>query len=241
MTRSLPIVAVFGSDKNPTLKPAKGLGKAIARAGGVLLTGGGREPKEGSVKERAMKGAREAGQEGRGRIGVLGKEERKNVWWQADGIEFSMSLGYGHRRNYVNAVLCDVAVAFDGGDGTTSEVAFALATTRPVILVGPEWASVYPLVRAEAAYNAFVTSSKTRVDGVGTAPVDRLITKAYGELSLPPRGKVEHVPLDRPPADIATLAMDLARHDGLRGEFPDLPDRADIADAYHSWLVGLEG
>ena len=57
MTRSLPIVAVFGSDMKPTLKPAKELGTAIARAGGVLLTGGGRAPKDGSVKERAMEGA----------------------------------------------------------------------------------------------------------------------------------------------------------------------------------------
>ena len=151
-----------------------------------------------------------------------------------------MSLGYEHRRNYVSAALCDVAVAFDGGDGTTSEVAFALATGRPVVLVGAEWASAYPLVRAEAAYDAFVTSSKTRVDGVGMDAIDILITKSYCELSLLPRGKTEQVPLDHPPAQTATLALDLARQDGLQGAFPDLPDRVDISDAYHSWLAGLE-
>jgi predicted Rossmann-fold nucleotide-binding protein len=44
---------------------------------------------------------------------------------------------YKHRRNYAEACICDGAIAFEGGDGTISEVLFALQLGHPVIVVGP--------------------------------------------------------------------------------------------------------
>jgi predicted Rossmann-fold nucleotide-binding protein len=240
MARSIPVVGIFGGDQEETLDPADQLGEAIATARATLLTGGGRELTEPSVKQRAMEGARRAewGQRG-ARISVLGKEEKK-VWVKAVGDQILLSLAYKHRRNYVNAMLCDVAVAFPGGDGTTSEVAFPLAAERPVILLGDEWAAAFPVVRSQATYDAFIKSATTRVPERGKDPVDVLIRGAYRKLTLESGTVVEHLPLDHPAVELAARAKQLAHEDGLQGHFPDLSDRAEICTTYNKWLDDLE-
>lgn len=241
MARSVPVIAVFGSDVAGTPAVSRKLGEAIALSGATLLTGGGQEPTENSVKEQAMEGARSAPRRRRGaRIGVLGKEENE-VWEKAVADEFLMSLAFSHRRNYVNAMLCDVAVAFVGGNGTTSEVAFALAAERPILLLGAEWAQGFPLVRTEAAFQEFLRSSKARVpDGDGEDPVDFLIKRAYKQLTLKSGAVVEHLPLAHPPEEVTAQAAKMARDDHLRGHFPDLPDRTGIAMAFQVWLAARE-
>jgi hypothetical protein len=55
------------------------------------------------------------------------------------GRGFLLKTKYQDERNYVNALLCDSAIALKGGAGTDSEVAFCLVLGRPVVLFGPGW------------------------------------------------------------------------------------------------------
>lgn len=140
------IAAIFG----PTYRKAKGgkqerkvpksildcardLGAKIA-AHNIVLTGG-EGPGECSVKDVAIAGA------GSGPwIGVIQRggleTECHNV---GNGIVVPTELK--HKRNFLEALMCDAAVAFmlPDGPGTRSEVACALALRRPVALVGKGW------------------------------------------------------------------------------------------------------
>jgi hypothetical protein len=46
--------------------------------------------------------------------------------------------GLGHKRNYLEACMCDAAIALPGGDGTVSEVTSSLSLDRPVAFLG-DW------------------------------------------------------------------------------------------------------
>ena len=56
---------------------------------------------------------------------------------QGSGLRISTDLD--HKRNYLEAALCDIAVCLSGGDGTVSEATFALALGRPVAFWGDDW------------------------------------------------------------------------------------------------------
>ncbi|NKK70072.1 hypothetical protein GFM13_06635 [Rhizobium leguminosarum bv. viciae] len=127
-----PIVAVFGS--KDFRSHAASLGGQIARAGAILLTGGdGRD--DGSVKNAAISGAKAAG----GRWIGVHRHTRDDglldptLKRQKTGL--ILRPGLGHRRNFLEACLCDVAIALKGGKGTVSEVAACVFLSRPVILV----------------------------------------------------------------------------------------------------------
>lgn len=240
--RHPPVVAVFGSTEEPTLVPAERLGKAVVDDGSVLLTGGGRSPEDRSVKEAAMRGAGAAGTPAaRGRrVGVLGVES-DNV-----GIEISDSgvifePGLGHGRNYLNAAMCDVAIAFHGGHGTDSEVAFALSLGRPVVLVGPGWETSFPPGEDDSARTALVRSARRRVKGDDGSALGDLISRAYEDLATA-RLRVQRCGLDEPADQLAVAAGGLAEDVGLHGVVPTLHDREDLdelAQQYRDWLAEL--
>jgi len=121
-----PIVAVFGGGgpKAPT-EAAHRLGRALAQMGVFVLTGG-----RGGVMKNASKGALEAGGH---TIGILpwgGPEadEKANKY-----VEHAVYTGLGEGRNYLNVLLCDAAVAMNGGAGTLSEIGLALKLERPLV------------------------------------------------------------------------------------------------------------
>ncbi|MER8524177.1 hypothetical protein NKH56_33620 [Mesorhizobium sp. M1076] len=128
-----PIIAVFGSGQ--LIDQAISIGREVARANAILLTGGS-GVEDGTVKGAAINGAEAEG----GRwIGVLRhvcndgfpgpSAKRKNF-----GLILEPRLG--HRRNYLEACLCDVAIALKGGKGTISEVVACASLEKPVVLVG---------------------------------------------------------------------------------------------------------
>lgn len=240
MTRP-PVIAVFGSGDPATVPVAFEVGRAVVAHGCTLLTGGGRASGEQVVKESALDGARSAGR-GR-RVGVLGRESGSDVFAvPADGdAEIVIALGYGDQRNYVNACLCDAAVAFQGGPGTKSEVAFCLAEGRPVVLVGPAWANEFPMVTDAGAFHAFLREVQRCVHDTGAgSAIDHLVGAALGRLDAEGPFVVDHLSLDHPPADIAELAARRAVEAGLPGAFPELPERRAVADAYRQWLTGAD-
>jgi predicted Rossmann-fold nucleotide-binding protein len=138
------VIGAIGGDKQPDTFDFQ-LGGAVARAGCILLTGG--HPSScAEVKNAAMQGAilEEAGGQAvvarligvipspppadwRGppphRLSVLGSSpEPRKLFLDS---EQSHNL-----RNVINGVTPDVVVAFGGGAGTLSEIAFARAAGR---------------------------------------------------------------------------------------------------------------
>lgn len=238
----MPVIAVFGSSEAETLGPAEAVGAEVARQRAILLTGGGRGQGRPAVKESAMDGAEELRRQGyvAARVGVLGREEAEvGAEVEDEGTRLVLAPACGDRRNYLNACLCDVAVAFHGAEGTKSEVAFSLALGRAVILLGEGWTGEYPVVRDRAAYDAFVGASRTRVPGDGDDDLDHQVADAYARLDADREWPVDHLPLDHPAREVVELARERASETGSRGRFPDLPALRGLATAYDDWVAEM--
>lgn len=240
--RSTPVVAVFGSKIRGTIDPAKRVGWAVADDECVLLTGGGRQPDEQSVKEQAMEGCRDAGKAGAraARVGVLGTEPHI-VGFEVDGPEAILGPKLGDGRNYLNAAMCDVAIALPGGRGTHSEVAFALALGRPVVLLG-DWTDDFP-DEGTAARRALVESARRRVKGKDGSDLSARVTKAYAALLRGDDLRVTRLPLEHDAGDVVATAKQVVDIDHLPGDVPHLADRPDLdplASAYRAWLAGID-
>lgn len=171
------IIAVFGpSGPNPFSVTASSLGEQIA-ANHILLTGGSGIPDE-SVKEQAIVGAERAirgGAAGRW-IGVP-KDGTRDAS-PSRGCGFLLRTGYHDERNYINAVLCDSAIALKGGPGTDSEVAFCVVLGRPVVLLGPGWDEFERQLRQPASAGTAVAAMIDRMfppSRSGDRPVDQAI------------------------------------------------------------------
>ncbi|ANV84645.1 TIGR00725 family protein [Picosynechococcus sp. PCC 7003] len=124
------IVGVMGPGAGATpenLTAAYDLGKAIAEAGWVLLTGG----RAAGVMAAASQGAKVAGGL---TVGIL---PGKNHQGLADSIDIAICTDLGNGRNNVNVLSADVVVAVGLGLGTVSEIALALKNRKPVILWQP--------------------------------------------------------------------------------------------------------
>jgi len=171
------IIAVFGpSGPNALSATASSLGEQIA-ANEILLTGGTGIPDE-SVKEQAIVGAERAigaGSTGRW-IGVPKADSRTASPSHRRG--FIVRTEYRDERNYVNAFLCDSAIALKGGPGTDSEVAFCLVLGRPVVLLGPGWADLERQLLQPASAKAAVSAMIDRMfprSASSDRPVDQAI------------------------------------------------------------------
>jgi uncharacterized protein (TIGR00725 family) len=119
------------SDPSPaTLQAARVLGRLLAEAGWVVLTGG----RPAGVMQAASAGARSV--PGSLTVGILPTGPDGPVSAQVDLAVFT---GMGEARNVINVLSSDVVVACGvEGAGTGSEVALAVKLDRPVILLAPE-------------------------------------------------------------------------------------------------------
>jgi len=121
------VVGVMGGSLGDerTLAQAHELGRRIAEAGWVLLSGG----RASGVMQASVTGAREAGGL---TVGVLFDTDRNAA---AEGLDIVIPTGMGSARNAINVLASDVVVACRGRGGTLSEVALALRAGRPVVLL----------------------------------------------------------------------------------------------------------
>jgi uncharacterized protein (TIGR00725 family) len=119
-----------GSVAEPsTLEAAHRLGRLVAEAGWVVLTGG----RPAGVMEAASSGAKSV--PGGLTVGILPGGPDGPVSAEVDIAVFT---GIGEARNAINVLSSDVIVACGvGGAGTASEVALALRLARPTILLAP--------------------------------------------------------------------------------------------------------
>ena len=117
-------VAVVGSGTAAPAheRGAEEIGRALARAGAVLVCGG-----LGGVMEAACRGA--AG-EGGVCVGLLPGDDRAAG---NEHLTVAIATGLGEARNALVVRAADVLVAVGGEWGTLSEIALALKTGVPVV------------------------------------------------------------------------------------------------------------
>jgi uncharacterized protein (TIGR00725 family) len=101
---------------------AEEIGRLLAQAGAILVTGG-----LGGVMEAAAKGARAAGGTA---IGLLPSDRHE------DGNAYNtvvVPTGFGEARNALVVRTADALIAVGGEFGTLSEIALALRTGKRVV------------------------------------------------------------------------------------------------------------
>jgi uncharacterized protein (TIGR00725 family) len=107
---------------------AETTGKAIAKAGYVLITGG----RNTGVMDAAGKGARSAGGTV---VGILPGDTDENA---SEWLDIAIKTGMGSGRNNVLVLTADVVIVIGKGAGTVSEIALAIKAGKPVILLNPD-------------------------------------------------------------------------------------------------------
>jgi hypothetical protein len=101
---------------------AEEVGRAIARAGAILVCGG-----LGGVMEASARGAH---REGGITVGILPGDSFEDA---NPFIQIPVVTGLGHARNVLVVRSAQVLIAVKGGYGTLSEVALALKMGKPVV------------------------------------------------------------------------------------------------------------
>jgi len=101
------------------------VGKTIASANYMVLTGG----RNCGVMEAALKGAKTAGGK---TIGILPGDDTTEM---SEYTDIPIITGMGNARNIINILSSRVVVAIGDGPGTISEIALALKTKKPVIVL----------------------------------------------------------------------------------------------------------
>lgn len=122
------VIGVMGPSDNATaadLNNAYQLGKLIATAGWVLLTGG----RKAGVMDAANNGAKAGGGL---TIGILPGNNTSHL---SDAVDIAIVTDMGNARNNINVLSSDVIIACGIGTGTASEIALALKATKTVILL----------------------------------------------------------------------------------------------------------
>ena len=123
--KPLPILAVLGAGDalDKEILVAERVGAIAARAGWMVLTGGGP-----GVMEAACRGAVEAGGL---TIGIL-PNARAGEGYPNPWVMIPVFTGAGSARNAFNVLSANLCVAVGGGTGTLSEIALALKNGTPV-------------------------------------------------------------------------------------------------------------
>ena len=123
------IIGVMGPGTGATpqtCQQAFVLGQRIAQEGWVLLTGGRCE----GVMDAASRGAKQTGGL------VVGILPGSDCTAMSEAVDIPIITGMGHTRNVINILSSTVVIACGMGLGTASEIALALKSRIPVILLG---------------------------------------------------------------------------------------------------------
>jgi uncharacterized protein (TIGR00725 family) len=145
------VIGVMGAGEAgpPTLEAARLLGRLLAQAGWIVLSGG----RPAGVMDAVSAGAKEV--PGSLTVGILPTGPDGPV---SAHVDIAVFTDMGDARNVINVLTSDVVVACGvGGPGTASEVALSLKAGRPTILMGasPEVVRFYRgLTQGERLYEA---------------------------------------------------------------------------------------
>ena len=119
-----------GGARDEDVSNARELGRLIAEEGWVVLSGG----RNAGVMDAVSRGAKDAGGL---TVGVLPTSDRSTY---SEGVDIAIVTDMGNARNNINVLSSEVVVACGMGPGTASEVALALKSQKPVVLLntGPD-------------------------------------------------------------------------------------------------------
>ncbi len=141
---------------------------------------------------------------------------------------FVVTPGWGHRRNFVEACLCDAAIAFGAtSPGTASEALFCLFLGRPLVVVG----SQPPGTAITARELKGRIGSRVGPEGRSLA-VDIGIAEAFAWAeTTPDQVTTRSLPVDATSA--ADIMVDLLEPSPWRKPRPELDRLADEASWDH--------
>jgi uncharacterized protein (TIGR00725 family) len=247
--RRVPIIAVFGSTDKETLELATFIGSAIARRRAIVLTGGAGSSGN-TVKERAIAGAEAARSENYLGPWIGVSRDAPKPSFHSHDKSCVIKTDLKHKRNFLEACLCDAAIALEGGDGTLSEVTFCLSLQKPVVLIG-KWKAEYPLNKAETLKKLVdIAFNRVGRDRSGNATLDELLNEKtiLTNLQVAPLVANDY-PMPKKP-DRPKVAEDAvgdafsfleqSRETGLKGTFPQLEGYKNVKADYDSWLRLVE-
>jgi uncharacterized protein (TIGR00730 family) len=168
-------VAVFGSSEpapaDPLYRQAFEVGAYVARAGGVVVTGG-----YGGVMEAASRGAHEAGGRTLGITCRIFSHREPNSWLAEARMAEDL---HDRQRGLIDAA--QGYIVLRGRAGTLAEVAllWALQRTgclgqRPVILLGARWERLLQLL----AQDGILEDEQLRATYVASTPHEAVATLA---------------------------------------------------------------
>lgn len=124
------IIGIMGPGKTAPHKVKKlafEVGKLAAQAGWVVLTGGVNR----GVMDAGVRGAKSVGGT---TIGIISRASA-NI---SPAVDIAIITDVGRARNNINVMTSDALVICGMGDGTASEVAFAMQAKKPIVFVQPE-------------------------------------------------------------------------------------------------------
>jgi len=123
-----PMIGVMGPGGPAApelLATAEELGRLIARAGWITLSGG----RDAGVMAAVNRGAKSAGGL---TVGILPSRDRDGI---SAYVDIPIITDMGSARNNINVLSSDVVIACGIGRGTAAEIALALKAEKPVILL----------------------------------------------------------------------------------------------------------
>ena len=145
------IIGVMGPGENASPdenEMAYELGKEVAKAGWITLTGG----RSFGIMDAALKGAAEAGGL---TIGIVPGDNDKN---SSDHAQIKIVTSMGSGRNYISVLSSHVIVVLGMASGTASEVALALKSRKKVILLNQDEITIR-FFKNLGTYNVLVTKT----------------------------------------------------------------------------------
>lgn len=178
-----PAVTIYGSSRvkpgHPLYAQAEEIGRGLARAGFVVITGGGP-----GLMEAANKGAREAGGASIGLSIKLNDEEAPNPY-----TTLNLSFRYFFVRKVMLVKYATAFVLLPGGFGTLDELFETLTLVQsgkirpfPLILFGSRyWEGLQAWMRSHLVDNGFISPQETQLLSVTDQPqqVVELVTSWY--------------------------------------------------------------
>jgi uncharacterized protein (TIGR00725 family) len=230
--RRKAIIAVFGGSVDPNaIKKAREIGAVLAERHHILLTGA-TEAGMDAVSRAAILGA------GDGlRIGV---NRSGNIDAAAQGSEFVISTDLKHKRNYLEACLCDAAIGLHGEDGTVSEVTFSLAVQRPVVFLGDHWIEEGALAGANraAVLDLWIERAFRRVgiEPVGRPYLDECVNPIAIRAALAQLPQYTYLASTAAPEDAVDWIEGVLQLIGRGGYFPPIEGYERVAEEYEEWL-----
>ncbi len=229
--RTKAIIAIFGGNDDDAVNRAKALGGLLAKRFHILLTGG-TKPGSQSVKESAIAGV--------GPSSWIGVERADRIDTAKPGNGFIIYTDLGHKRNYLEACLCDAAIGLSGGDGTVSEVTFSLALQRPVVFVGDDWKRDGSLDDSGRAtvLKSMVSRTFNRVGRTpsGKPDFDALVNESVIQQALTQLPPYIYLDSSKSSEDAVNWIEDILKTRKKAGHFPILEDYKPVISEFDAWL-----